>query len=176
MNHHHTTQFTILTRVRYLNILDTGEGNVEAIDHIPTNLTPRSARTSKPIHKSGKWTDKYTSVDKIGKGGFSVIRKVKHKENGQMAAIKVVCLFQAKMETDSPQIDLSKASSDLKRRIYNEVSLHRTFDNAFIVPYREAWILSGSQAAIVMDLCEIDLYRILQKHREDNRWLEEVIA
>mgnify|MGYP002868270387 CR=1 FL=1 len=105
--------------------------------------------------------DNFEILDKLGKGGFSKVYKVKRKADGQIYALK--------------KVDLLNLSEKQRINSLNEIRVLASIKSKYIVNYKEAF-LDGmdSTLCLVMEYADKgDLSQLIAEHKESNTNFKE---
>lgn len=105
--------------------------------------------------------DNYTTIEEIGKGAFSIVLKVEHKETKQIYAIK--------------QVNLKGMERKEVENSVNEVRILASIDSNHVISYKEAFYLEKNDTLnIVMEYCnDSDLDNKIEKAKKKKAYFQE---
>ena len=73
-----------------------------------------------------RYRNDFEQLEEIGRGGFGIVYKARHKLDGNLYAIK--------------KIKLAKGNSEENKRIRREITYLSSLNNQYIVRYFQTWI------------------------------------
>eukprot|EP01116_Phalansterium_solitarium_P011234 TRINITY_DN26858_c0_g1_i1.p1 TRINITY_DN26858_c0_g1~~TRINITY_DN26858_c0_g1_i1.p1 ORF type:complete len:741 (+),score=240.16 TRINITY_DN26858_c0_g1_i1:353-2575(+) len=133
---------------------------VIAVEEPERTVAAHGASPRPAIQTNANFHDQYKVLAKLGRGGFSVIYKVRSLVDENIYALK--------------KMSIGKASADVKKRAQREVQLHRMFDHPYIVPLRSAFVEKNQSVVIVLDFCDGgDLYSMVQEAKRVGHYFSE---
>ena len=105
--------------------------------------------------------DNFEILDKLGKGGFSKVYKVKRKEDGQIYALK--------------KVDLLNLSEKQRINSLNEIRVLASIKSKYIVNYKEAFLEGkDSSLCLVMEYADKgDLSKRIEEQKKRNKYFNE---
>jgi len=106
--------------------------------------------------------DNFEILEKLGKGAFSKVYKVKRKIDTQVYALK--------------KVDILDLSEKQKNNSLNEIRILASVNNKNIVNYKEAFIdEKDSQLCLVMEYAENgDLMQLINEKKQKNEYFKEI--
>ena len=105
--------------------------------------------------------DNFEILDKLGKGGFSKVYKVKRKADGQIYALK--------------KVDLLNLSEKQRINSLNEIRVLASIKSKYVVNYKEAFIEGkDSSLCLVMEYADKgDLSKRIEEQKKRNKYFNE---
>ena len=105
--------------------------------------------------------DNFEILDKLGKGGFSKVYKVKRKADGQIYALK--------------KVDLLNLSEKQRINSLNEIRVLASIKSKYIVNYKEAFLEGkDSSLCLVMEYADKgDLSKRIEEQKKRNKYFNE---
>eukprot|EP01035_Chromulina_nebulosa_P019016 gene19016-24836_t len=105
--------------------------------------------------------DQYDVLERIGKGSFGSVYKIKRKTDSKLLVWK--------------EIDFGKMNEKEKSQLVSEVNIIRDLKSPYIVKYYDRIIdKSTTRLYIIMEYCSNgDLSTLIAKHRKDRSYMDE---
>ena len=88
------------------------------------------------VNKTSRYKTDFEQIKEIGRGGFGIVCKARHKLDGNIYAIKKIVLSD-------------KRKSEENTRIRREITYLSSLNNQYIVRYFQTWVEQETDPEII---------------------------
>lgn len=92
------------------------------------------------VNLNSRYATDFEELEEIGRGGFGIVYKARHRLDGNIYAIK--------------KIKLSDKDSEENKRIRREITYLSSLNNQYIVRYFQTWVEHETDKAIIENFNE----------------------